>query len=282
MWRIASGIVLGAALCSAGLMSAGADDQKTEIKGGIEGKVKKVDVDGKTLTITTTQGPDRTFSITNETTMLGPRGGKVRRRLHDPRFHEGLAVTIVADGSAATEVHLGYDRADPDAKTEHKTRSSKTEPPAQVSRETRERTAGLAGSVEATNRAEARERRSYARLRVIVDRTRQRRVNRQTGSRQPNRNPSSVDVNVRAYAYWALRDMLDPERGQKLALPPDQELLSDLSAPRWAMTMQGLKVEPKEDIVKRLGRSPACAVAVFLAILRPPVYDTSGPKRLIA
>jgi len=141
MWRIPSAIVLGAVLCSAGLMSAGADDQKTEIKGGIEGKVKKVDVDGKTLTITTTQGRDRTFSITNETTMLGPRGGKVRRRLHDPRFHEGLAVTIVADGSAATEVHLGYDRADPDAKTEHKTRSSKTEPPAQVSRETRERTA---------------------------------------------------------------------------------------------------------------------------------------------
>jgi hypothetical protein len=138
-------------LGSAGLMSAGADDQKTEIKGGIEGKVKKVDVDGKTLTITTTQGRDRTFSITNETTMVGPRGGKVRRRLHDPRFHEGLPVTIVADGSAATEVHLGYDRADPDAKTEHTkttrqgaetaTRSSKTEPPTQVSRETRERTA---------------------------------------------------------------------------------------------------------------------------------------------
>jgi hypothetical protein len=76
--------------------------------------------------------------------------------------------------------------------------------------------------------------------------------------------------------------MPDPERGEKLALPPDQELLSDLTAPRWTMTMQGIKVETKEDIVKRLGRSPACAVAVFLAILRPPVYDTSGPKRLIA
>ena len=48
-------------------------------------------------------------------------------------------------------------------------------------------------------------------------------------------------VNVRAYAYWRLRDMLDPERGEKIALPPDQELLSDLTAPRWAMTMQGSK-----------------------------------------
>jgi hypothetical protein len=68
--------------------------------------------------------------------------------------------------------------------------------------------------------------------------------------------------------------MLDPERGQKLALPPDQELLSDLTAPRWTMTMQGIKVEPKEDIVKRLGRSPDCADALVLAILRPPVYET--------
>jgi hypothetical protein len=91
-------------------------------------------------------------------------------------------------------------------------------------------------------------------------------------------------VNVRAYAYWAMRDMLDPERGLKLALPPDQELLSDLTAPRWAMTMQGIKVEPKEDIVKRLGRSPDCADAVVLAALRPPpmFYTTPGTTILRA
>jgi len=38
----------------------------------------------------------------------------------------------------------------------------------------------------------------------------------------------------------------------------------------------------KQQGVKRLGRSPDCADAVVLAILRPPVYDTSGPKRFIA
>ncbi|HEV3151304.1 MAG TPA: terminase, partial [Acidobacteriaceae bacterium] len=54
------------------------------------------------------------------------------------------------------------------------------------------------------------------------------------------------------------------------------ELLSDLTAPRWAMTMQGIKVEPKEDIVKRLGRSPDCADAVVLAALRPsPMFCTT-------
>jgi hypothetical protein len=79
-----------------------------------------------------------------------------------------------------------------------------------------------------------------------------------------------------------MRDLLDPECGQRNALPPDQELLADLTAPRWAMTMQGIKVEPKEDIVKRLGRSPDCADAVALAILRPPVYDTPVPTHLRA
>ena len=79
-------MVLGVAVCSLAFLSATADDKKTEIKGGIEGKVKKVDVDAMTLTITTEQGRDRTFTVNDDTTMVGPRGGKVRRRLKDPRF----------------------------------------------------------------------------------------------------------------------------------------------------------------------------------------------------
>jgi hypothetical protein len=104
-------LALGAAMCLAGLMTASAQQQQDEkhaIKGGIEGKVKSVDADKQTLTITTTQGRDRTFTITDDTTMLGPRGGKVRHRLHDPRFHPGFDVVIVAEGNNATEVHLGF------------------------------------------------------------------------------------------------------------------------------------------------------------------------------
>ncbi len=88
-------------------------------------------------------------------------------------------------------------------------------------------------------------------------------------------------VNMRAYAYWALRDALDPEKGLNLALPPDQELLSDLTAARWSPTMQGIKIEPKEDIVKRLGRSPDCADALVLATLMPTQPSRSGPERLV-
>lgn len=102
-------LLMGAAICAGGSL-ARADDKnaKPEIKGGIEGKIKSVDVDSKTLTITTTQGREKTYQVTDDTVMVGPRGGKVRRHLKDPRFHEGFAVTIVADGNTATEVHLGY------------------------------------------------------------------------------------------------------------------------------------------------------------------------------
>ncbi len=108
MWRTLGTLILGTGVCLAGILPAGADDQKTPIKGGIEGKVKKVDVEGKKLTITTTQGRERAFTITDDTTLVGPRGGKVRRHLNDPRFHEGFPVTIVADGATAQEVHLGF------------------------------------------------------------------------------------------------------------------------------------------------------------------------------
>ena len=73
--------------------------------------------------------------------------------------------------------------------------------------------------------------------------------------------------NVRAYAYWNFREALDPETGADLALPPDQELLGDLTAPHWEVTAGGVKVEEKQDIIKRLGRSPDCADAVVLAYL---------------
>ena len=108
MMRVLGSLILGVLIVSAGLQSTKAED-KPEIKGGIEGKVKKVDVDKETLTIVV-DGKERTFTITDDTTIVGPRGGLVRRRLKDPRFHEGLEITVVASGKTATELHLGVDR----------------------------------------------------------------------------------------------------------------------------------------------------------------------------
>src|SRR4030095_14196315 len=62
-------------------------------------------------------------------------------------------------------------------------------------------------------------------------------------------------TNLRAWAYWSLREALDPQSGEDWALPDDPELLRDLTAPRWAVRLRGVVVEPKEDISARLGRS---------------------------
>jgi hypothetical protein len=76
-------------------------------------------------------------------------------------------------------------------------------------------------------------------------------------------------ANFRAYCYWAFREALDPATGDNLALPPDPELLADLCAVRWKHQASGVQIEPKEEIVKRLGRSPDCGDAVVMAHLPP-------------
>ena len=72
-------------------------------------------------------------------------------------------------------------------------------------------------------------------------------------------------TNVRAEAYWGMREALDPNTGDDIALPNDPELLADLCAPRWSLRTTGILVESKDDIIKRLGRSPDCGDAVVMA-----------------
>jgi hypothetical protein len=72
-------------------------------------------------------------------------------------------------------------------------------------------------------------------------------------------------LNMRAACYWLLRDALDPRLGGKLALPPDDELTQELTEIHWEVQSNGkIKIEPKEDIKKRIGRSPDKADAVAL------------------
>lgn len=63
-------------------------------------------------------------------------------------------------------------------------------------------------------------------------------------------------VNMRAACYWKFREALDPDSGEDIALPPDTELLADLAAPRYKKTPRGIQIEDKDEIKKRLGRSP--------------------------
>jgi hypothetical protein len=78
-------------------------------------------------------------------------------------------------------------------------------------------------------------------------------------------------ANMRALCYWNLRDMLDPELGDNLALPPDEDLLAELTAPKYEYRGGKIFIRSKEDISSELGRSPDKADAVALACYQPPV-----------
>lgn len=71
--------------------------------------------------------------------------------------------------------------------------------------------------------------------------------------------------NVRAASYWAVREALDPDHGDDLALPDDPELLTDLCAPHFRVTTAGIILEEKEEIKTRIGRSPDKGDALVIA-----------------
>lgn len=75
-------------------------------------------------------------------------------------------------------------------------------------------------------------------------------------------------VNVRSQAYWRMRELLDPAHGSEIMLPPDDVLVADLTAPTWDTTTgvpPKIRVEPKEELVKRMGRSPDKGDAVVMS-----------------
>lgn len=84
--------------------------------------------------------------------------------------------------------------------------------------------------------------------------------------------------NKRSAAYWAFREALDPGQpdGSPISLPPDQKLLADLTAPTFAPTPNGIKIESKEDVCKRLGRSTDRGDAVVMAWFQGPKETNSA------
>ncbi len=71
----------------------------------------------------------------------------------------------------------------------------------------------------------------------------------------------------RSAAWWNLRELLDPANGEEVALPPDDALIGDLTAPRWRVVSGGrIEVESKDEIRKRIGRSTDDGDAVMMAL----------------
>lgn len=76
--------------------------------------------------------------------------------------------------------------------------------------------------------------------------------------------------NQRSELWWTLREALDPDYDLGLMLPPDRELLADLTAPEFEILSGIIHVESREDIIDRIGRSPDKASAVILAQINTP------------
>lgn len=74
--------------------------------------------------------------------------------------------------------------------------------------------------------------------------------------------------NERSARYWALREAFDPNpltNPDPISIPDDNELMEDLCGLTWKPIAGGkIQIEPKTEVVKRLGRSPNKGDAVSM------------------
>lgn len=85
----------------------------------------------------------------------------------------------------------------------------------------------------------------------------------------------AIDGNVkfrnwRTELWWRMREALDPAANTGICLPPDRQLLADLCTPKWKMTGSAIQVESREEIMKKLGKSPDFGSACILALIDTP------------
>lgn len=77
-------------------------------------------------------------------------------------------------------------------------------------------------------------------------------------------------VNERSMEWWRMREALDPANNRGIALPPDRRLRADLTCALWQPVGNRIKVESRDEIVAKLGRSPDFAAAYLLALKDTP------------
>lgn len=91
--------------------------------------------------------------------------------------------------------------------------------------------------------------------------------NASAGTRNKDATGELGFINTRSAAWWLVRELLDPSRDPGLALPVDDLLLGDLTAPKWKILSGGkIQVESKDDIRKRIGRSTDAGDAVVQSV----------------
>ncbi len=96
-------------------------------------------------------------------------------------------------------------------------------------------------------------------------------INVAEGSNAKDRSGRLSFFNLRSELIWRMREALDPTNNTGITLPPDSRLLADLCAYTWSLGGNGrIRVESRDDVVKRIGRSPDYASALMLALIDTP------------
>lgn len=115
------------------------------------------------------------------------------------------------------------------------------------------------------------------------------RFNGASASHKQSRDGANLSFHkLRAEAWWRFREALRPDQpgGSPISLPDDPLVRADLAAPRWSLETRGVLVESKDDIRKRLGRSPDVGDAIVMAwstgqgAIRDQVIRAARPKNM--
>ena len=101
------------------------------------------------------------------------------------------------------------------------------------------------------------------------------------GSARKTKDGKFGYANLRAQMYWELREALDPDDGDEIALPPDAKLTAELTTPRYRVRGTDLIIEDKDEIRKRIGRSTDGADAVVQAWSRRRAVVKRAGERAI-
>lgn len=86
--------------------------------------------------------------------------------------------------------------------------------------------------------------------------------------------------NKRAYAWWRMREILDPGYNSQVALPEDDELKGELTTPQYEYLGDAMLVQSKEEIRSLISRSTDKADAVINALIAGEVCDTGTTEVL--
>jgi hypothetical protein len=72
---------------------------------------------------------------------------------------------------------------------------------------------------------------------------------------------------VRSAAYWKVAELFDPRNPECIGVPDDPRLKEELVGLKYKEVTGGrIQIEPKDQVIKRLGRSPDRADALAMAV----------------